>query len=135
MRPDPPNSSAEMVEQVRRRISGIDGMTVDHKPEEMTISGALFTRLDNTGAGLFRAMPVAESRCHFLSFNLTTVDRDGRASLAQSLMIFSLGERTDRARSMPSCLKYSATPEHNRPRRAKVYPGSGAHHHRGRRTG
>jgi hypothetical protein len=88
-----------MVEQVRRRISGIDGMTVDYKPEEMTISGALFTRLDNTGAGLFRAMPVAESRCHFLSFNLTTVDRDGRASLAQSLNDLFPG-RTNRSRPL-----------------------------------
>ena len=35
--------------------------------------------------GLSRVMLVAESRCHFGSFNLTTFDPDGRASLAQSL--------------------------------------------------
>jgi hypothetical protein len=109
---DPPNSSAEMVEQVRRRISEIDGMTIDHQPEEMTISGARFTRLDYSGVGLFRAMLVAESRCHFLSFNLTTVDPDGRVSLAQSLNDLSLGEPAERARSMPICLKDYATPEH-----------------------
>ena len=37
------------------------------------------------GVGLSRVMLVAESRCHFGSFNLTTFDPDGRASLAQSL--------------------------------------------------
>src|SRR6516164_8978957 len=37
------------------------------------------------GVGLSRVMLVAESRCHFGSFNLTTCDPDGRASLAQSL--------------------------------------------------
>jgi len=109
---DPPNSSAEMVEQFRRRISEIDGMTVDHEPQEMTISGARFTRLDYSGVGLFRAMLVAESRCHFLSFIVTTVDPDGRASLAQSLNDLSLDGPTERARSMPICLKDYATPEH-----------------------
>jgi hypothetical protein len=64
------------------------------------------------GVGLFRAMLVAESRCHFVSFNLTTVDPDGLASLAQSLNDLSLGEPADRARSMPICLKDYATPEH-----------------------
>ena len=109
---NPPNSSAEMVEQFRRRISQIDEMTVDHKPEEMTVSGARFTRLEYSGVGLFRAMLVAESRCHFVSFNLTTVDPDGLASLAQSLNDLSLGEPADRARSVPICLKVYATPEH-----------------------
>ena len=37
------------------------------------------------GVGLSRVMLVAESRCHFGSFNLTTFDPDGRASLARSL--------------------------------------------------
>jgi hypothetical protein len=109
---DPPISSAEMVEQFRRRISAIDGMAIDHEPEEMTISGARFTRLDYSGVGLFRAMLVGESRCHFVSFNLTTNDPDGRASLAKSLNDLSFGEPADRARSTPICIKNYATPEH-----------------------
>jgi hypothetical protein len=109
---DPPISSAEMVEQFRRQISAIDGMAIDHKPEEMTISGARFTRLDYSGVGLFRAMLVTESRCHFVSLNLTTNDPDVRASLAQSLNDLSLGDPADRARSMPICVKDYATPEH-----------------------
>ena len=58
---DPPNSSAEMVEQFRHRISEIDGMTIDRMPEETTISRARSTRLDYSGGGLFRVMLVAES--------------------------------------------------------------------------
>ena len=109
---DPSISSAEMVEQFRRRISEIDGMAIDHEPEEMTISGARFTRLEYSGVGLFRTMLVAESRCHFISFNLTTNDPDRRASLAQSLKDLSLGKPADRARSTPICVKDYATPEH-----------------------
>jgi hypothetical protein len=109
---DPPISAAQTVEQFRRRISEIDGMTIDHKAEETTISGARFTRLDYSGVGLFRAMLVTESRCHFISFNLTTNDPDGRASLAQSLNDLSFGEPADRARSTPICVKDYATPEH-----------------------
>ena len=63
------------------------------------------------GVGLSRVMLVAESRCHFVSLNLTTVDPDRRASLAQSPNDLSLGEPTDRALSMPICIKDYATPE------------------------
>jgi Gram-negative bacterial TonB protein C-terminal len=108
---DPPISAAQMVEQFRRRLSEIDGMTIDHEAEETTISGARFTRLDYSGVGLFRAMLVAESRCHFVSFNLTTNDPDVRASLAQSLNDLSMGDPADRPRPMPICVKDYATPE------------------------
>jgi hypothetical protein len=109
---DPPISAAQMVEQFRRRLSEIDGMTIDHEEEETTISGARFTGLDYSGVGLFRAMLVTESRCHFISFNLTTNDFDGRASLAQSLNNLSFGEPAYLARSTPICVKDYATPEH-----------------------
>jgi Gram-negative bacterial TonB protein C-terminal len=108
---DPPISAAQMVEQFRRRLSEIDGMTIDHEAEETTISGARFTRLDYSGVGLFRAMLVAESRCHFVSFNLTTNDPDVRASLAQSVNDLSMGDPADRPRPMPICVKDYATPE------------------------
>src|SRR5271167_4550084 len=102
---DPPNRTAEMVERLRRRISEIDGMTIDHEPQETTISGAPFTRLDFSGVGLYRTVLVAASRCHFVSFNLTTADPDGRANLAQSLNDLSLGEPADPAHPMPVCVK------------------------------
>jgi hypothetical protein len=105
-------SPAELVERFRRRITEIDGMTLDHEPEEMTISGGHFTRLDFSGVGLYRMLLVAESRCHFVSFNLTTADPDVRASLMQSFDNLSIGEPADRALSTPICVKDYATSEH-----------------------
>jgi hypothetical protein len=109
---EPLNRAAEMVAQFRDRISGIDGMTIDHGPSEIAIAGRRFTSLDYSGVGLFRAMLVTDSRCHFVSFNLTTVDPDGRASLEQSLNDLSMGEPGDRAHSIPVCVKDYATSEH-----------------------
>jgi hypothetical protein len=109
---EPLNRSAEMVDRLRRSISEIDGMTVDREPEEMTISGARFTRLDFSGVGLYRMVLVTESRCHFVSFNLTTADPEERASLAQSLDALSLAEPGDPAHAVPICVKNYATPGH-----------------------
>ncbi len=109
---EPIRRPAEMVDRLRRSVSAIDGMTVDREPEEMTISGRQFTRLDFSGVGLYRLVLVTESRCHFVSFNLTTADPRERASLAQSLNALSLAELGDPANSVPVCVKDYATPEH-----------------------
>src|SRR5215469_2493437 len=109
---EPLSGSTEMVDRLRRSISEIDGMTVDREPEEMTISGGHFTRLDFSGTSLYRMVLVTESRCHFISFNLTTADPEERASLAQSLNALSLAEPGDRADPVPVCVKNYATPEH-----------------------
>jgi hypothetical protein len=109
---DPLSRSVEMVDRLRRSISEIDGMTVDREPEEMTISVGHFTRLDFSGVGLYRMVLVTESRCHFVSFNLTTADPEQRTSLAQSLNALSLAEPGDPAHTAPVCVKNYATPEH-----------------------
>ena len=109
---EPLSRSAEMVDRLRRSISEIDGMTVDREPEEMMISGRQFTRLDFSGAGLYRMVLITESRCHFVSFNLTTADPRERASLAQSLKAVSLAQSGDPAHMVPVCVKNYATPEH-----------------------
>jgi hypothetical protein len=109
---EPLSRSAEMVDRLRRSIAGIDGMTVDREPEETTISGGHFTRLAFSGVGLYRMVLVTESRCHFVSFNVTTVDPEERASLAQSLNALSLAEPGDPAHTVPVCVKDYATPEH-----------------------
>jgi len=108
---EPLSRSMEMVDRLRRSISEIDGMTVDREPEEMTISGGHFTRLDFSGVGLYRTVLVTENRCHFVSFNLTTADPDQRKRLAQSLNGLSLAEPGDPAQPVPICLKDYATPE------------------------
>src|SRR5262249_31119795 len=109
---DPSTGPAQMVDRLRRRISEIDGMTIDQALAETAIAGRPFTRLDYSGAGLFRAILVGEDRCHLVSFNLTTVDPDERTRLAQSLGALSLGEAADPARQTPLCLKGYATAEH-----------------------
>jgi hypothetical protein len=109
---EPVSGSPEMADRLRRSISDIDGMTVDREPEEMTISGRHFTRLDFSGAGLYRMVLITEIRCHFVSFNLTTADPEKRASLAQSLNALSLAEPGDPAHPAPVCIKNYAIPEH-----------------------
>jgi Gram-negative bacterial TonB protein C-terminal len=109
---EPVNRPAEMVARLRSAISVTDGMAVDREPDEMTIAGRRFTRLDFSGVGLFRTVLVTESRCHFVSFNLTTADPGERTSLEQSLNALSLPEPGDPAHSVPVCVKNYATPEH-----------------------
>ena len=109
---DLPSCAPEMVERFRRRISEIDGITIDREPQEISISGARFTRLDFSGAGLYRTALVAESRCHFVSLNLTTVGPGERASLTQRLDRLSLGEPDNLADEVPVCVKDYATPDH-----------------------
>jgi len=103
---------AEMVVRLRNAISETDGIAVNREPEEMTISGRRFARLDFSGIGLYRTVLVTESRCHFVSFNLTTVDPNARARLVESLKHLSLGEPADNSGSTPVCVKDYATPEH-----------------------
>jgi len=109
---EPPGPSAKMVERLRSTISETDGMTVDREPVEVKISGRQFTRLDFSGVGLYRMVLVTESRCHFVSFNLTTADSYQRARVAQSLNALSLTEPGDSTHSVPVCIKDYATPEH-----------------------
>src|SRR5262249_34334885 len=94
---EPIGRSAEIVDRLRRSISEIDGIAVNREPEEMTISGRRFARLDFSGIGLYRTVLVTESRCHFVNFNLTSVDPNARARLVESLKHLSLGEPADRS--------------------------------------
>ena len=109
---DVSSRAQEIVERFRRLLAEIDGMMIDHEPEEVTISGIPFTRLDFSGVGLYRTVLVAERRCHFVSLSLTTAGPDERASLTESLLRLSLGEPGDRAEEVPVCVKDYATPEH-----------------------
>ena len=107
-----PGHAAGVADQIRRRISETDGMAVDREPDEMTISGRRFTRLDFSGVGLYRTVLVTERRCHFVSFNLTTADPNVRTSLVESLNHLSFGEPSDISGSTPVCIKDYATQEH-----------------------
>ena len=120
---EPPGRLAEMAGRLRRAISETDGMTVDREPEEMTISGRRFTRLDFSGAGLYRMVLITETRCHLVSFNLTTAAPDQREHIAQSLYALSLAKPGDPAYSEPVCIKHYAAPEHLVSRSAPALAG------------
>src|SRR5262249_44145035 len=70
----PAGSPADRAGRLLPRVSEIDGMRVEHELSEMITAGRRFARLDFSGAELTRTTLVSESRCHFISFNLTTSD-------------------------------------------------------------
>ena len=93
-------------------ISQIDGMTTDRGPLQMMIAGRRFSRVDFSGAGLYRALLVTEFRCHLVSFNLTTSDPATLTRLLLSLNALSLGVPAGPSDTIPACVKDYVTPEH-----------------------
>jgi hypothetical protein len=106
----PHGDAASAVNDVRQAMSEIEGMTIDREPSEVRIADRRIQRLDFSGVGLYRAMFVAEIRCHLVSFNLTTPHPELMASLALSLnnnLSFAWG----RDASVPTCVKNYAIGE------------------------
>jgi len=62
-----------------------------------------------SGVGLYRAMLVAERRCHFVSFNLMTRSREERARRAAGLDRLSFAAENEA--SVPACMKDYAVGE------------------------
>jgi hypothetical protein len=56
--------------ELSRAMAALPGMTIDREPEEATISGLPFSRVDFNGVGLFRSTWITRIRCHLVSFNL-----------------------------------------------------------------
>jgi hypothetical protein len=123
----------------RQAISQVEGMTIDREPAEVRIGDRLLQRVDFSGVGLYRAMFVAEIRCHLVSFNLTARDPELLASLALSLDELSFAGGRDAAASAPACVKNYAIAEkpavEGRARDCRPSPRahSGANHCRRRR--
>jgi hypothetical protein len=94
----------------RQAISQVEGMTIDREPVEVRIGDRLLQRVDFSGVGLYRAMFVAEVRCHLVSFNLTARGPELLASLVRSLDDLSFSGVRDAAASVPVCVKnYAVT--------------------------
>jgi hypothetical protein len=100
-----PRDAASAANDFRHAISEVDGMTIDREPLEVRIADRLIQRVDFSGVGLYRAMLVAEIRCHLVSFNLTARDPELLASLARSLDNLSFAGGRDAASSVPVCVK------------------------------
>jgi hypothetical protein len=101
----PHDDAASAAKDFRQAIAGIEGMTIDREPLEMTIARRPLHRVDFSGVGLFRAMFVAEIRCHLVSFNLTARDPEQLANLTKSLDNLSLASARDDTSPAPICIK------------------------------
>jgi hypothetical protein len=56
--------------KLSKSMAALPGMTIDRQPEQTTISGLPFGRVDFSGVGLFRSTWTTQIRCHLVSFNL-----------------------------------------------------------------
>jgi hypothetical protein len=62
--------AASSAQELSRALAALPGMTIDRQPEETTISGRPFIRVDFSGVGLFRSTWITPVRCHLVNFNL-----------------------------------------------------------------
>jgi hypothetical protein len=97
-------NATSALQDFRRSVSEIAGMTIDREPSELRISGRAVHRVDFSGVGLHRAMFALEIRCHVVTFNLTTRDPDLLARLARSLDDLDEARRTP-GLSVPECVR------------------------------
>ncbi len=102
----------EAAREFMAEISQIDGMTPDRGPLQTMIAGRTFSRVDFSGAGLYRALLVTEIRCHLVSFYLTTSDPAILTRLLFSLNDLSLGVPVGPSETIPVCVKDYIIPEH-----------------------
>jgi hypothetical protein len=100
-----PRDLAEAASEMRDTMAQIEGMSIDREPAEITIGRRPAWhpawRFDFNGVGLYRAMIIAEMRCHLVSITLTAPDPQGREALAQSLDRVSFAARRD----PPVCIR------------------------------
>jgi hypothetical protein len=102
---------AQMVHDFRQAMSEVDGMTIDREPTEVKVADRLLYRVDFSGIGLYRATFTTESRCHAVSFNLTSRDPELLADLAFSVDKLSSARKRDSGASVPYCIENYAVPE------------------------
>jgi Gram-negative bacterial TonB protein C-terminal len=102
---------AEMVGDFRQAMSEVDGMTIDREPTEVKVADRVLHRVDFSGVGLYRATFTTESRCHAVSFNLTSRDPELLASLASSVEKLSSARRRDSGSPIPYCIENYGVPE------------------------
>jgi hypothetical protein len=83
-------SAADIARDFQHAVSHIDGMTIDRELTELKAADHLLYRVDYSGVGLYRAAISTESRCHILSFNITTRDRNLLTALVNGVDGLSL---------------------------------------------
>jgi hypothetical protein len=97
-------SAADIAHDFRQAASNIDGMTIDRELTEIKVADHLLYRVDYSGVGLYRAAISTESRCHILSFNMTTRDPKLLQTLVHSLDSLTFAARGEGGSSPPPCI-------------------------------
>jgi hypothetical protein len=97
--------------EVGRTMAALPGMTIDRQPEEATISGRPFGRVDFNGVGLFRSTWITQIRCHLVSFNLMANTREQLDFLRLSLDKIAYSGDGSAGRPDPVCLDNYANAE------------------------
>jgi hypothetical protein len=100
-------SAADIARDFQRSVSNIASMTIDRELTEMKVADHVLYRVDYSGVGLYRAAISTESRCHIVSFNVTTRDPTLLATLVHSLDSLSFAAGGNTASSPPCVQDYA----------------------------
>lgn len=108
---DTHGSAADIARDFQHAMSHINGMTIDGELRQLEVADHLLYRVDYSGVGLYRAAISTESRCHILSFNITTRDRNLLPVLVDSVDSVSFAG-TGKGGSPPPCIRDYAVGNH-----------------------
>jgi hypothetical protein len=100
-----PGSVEEKTRDFQQAVSNVNGMTIDRDLTEVKAADHILYRVDYSGVGLFRTRLAMEVRCHVVSLNVTTRDREQLERLAGSLDRLSFATAHDGGFSPPPCVK------------------------------
>jgi len=89
----------------QQAVSNVEGMVVDRDLTEIKVADHILYRVDYSGVGLFRTRLAMEVRCHVVSLNVTTRDREQLERLAGELDSLSFATAHDGEVSPPPCVK------------------------------
>jgi hypothetical protein len=95
----------DRVRDFQQAMSNVSGMIIDRDLTEIKVADHPIYRVDYSGVGLFRARLATEVRCHVVSVNVTTSDRDLLERIAGSRDSLSFAVIRDAKSSPPPCVK------------------------------
>jgi TonB-like protein len=108
----PSADAAATADEFGRAMAAVEGMTIDRPPSQVLVAGRVFSRVDFSGAGLFRSTLITEIRCHLVSFNLTAKSPERLSALTLSLNDIGFAGNGGAGRVDPICVSHYADAEH-----------------------
>jgi hypothetical protein len=97
--------------KLSQSMAALPGTTIDRQPEQTTISGLPFSRIDFSGVGLFHSTWTTRIRCHLVSFNLMANTREQLDFLRLSLDKIAYPGARANENPDPVCIDNYANPE------------------------